>query len=176
MRKELAAGAVAAGLLLTGCSTGAAPADQPPNGSNRAAAAKSLEVSDPCSLVAPEQAKELGLDQEPKPADSGGKPGCRYESGTPGGPGWSVFVAADAKRTFQQFTEAEPKAQKLDIGGYPAAKVNDPSGCTLVVDVADSGSLLVSALVRSGAPIAVGTSCDAAKRTTEAALKTLPAG
>ncbi|MGW5647156.1 DUF3558 domain-containing protein [Saccharopolyspora sp. NPDC003752] len=175
MRKELAAGAVAAGLLLTGCSTGAAPTDQPPNGSTRTATAKSLEVGDPCSLLTSDQARTLGLDQEPKPGENAGKPGCQYESGTPGGPGWGVFVAADRERTFQQFTEAQPRAQKLDVGGYPAAKVNDATGCTFVVDVADAGSLLVSALVRSGAPIEVGTSCDAAKRTTEAALQALPA-
>ncbi|MEV0087970.1 DUF3558 domain-containing protein [Saccharopolyspora sp. NPDC050642] len=175
MRKGIAAGAIATGLLLAGCSSGATPAEQPPNGSTRTATAKSLEAGDPCSLLTSDQAKTLGLEQEPKPGENAGKPGCQYESGAPGGPGWGVFVAADPERTFQQFTEAQPRAQKLDVGGYPAAKVNDATGCTFVVDVADAGSLLVSALVRSGAPIEVGTSCDAAKRTTEAALQALPA-
>ncbi|MCI2423919.1 DUF3558 domain-containing protein [Saccharopolyspora sp. K220] len=175
MRNELAACVIAAGLLLAGCSTGETSADPPPNDSARTAAAKSLDVADRCSLLAEDQARALGLDQAPKPGNTNGKAGCQYEAGTPGGPGWSAFVAADTQRTFLQFIGAELGSQRLDLGGYPTAKVNNASGCTFVVDVADTGSLLVTALVRSGAPIEVGTSCDAAKRVAEAAIQNLPA-
>ncbi|MGP4020023.1 DUF3558 family protein [Saccharopolyspora sp. 5N708] len=175
MGKGLAAGAIAAGLLLAGCSSGAAPDDPPPTGSARTATAKSIAVADPCTLLSADQATSLGLDQQPKPGAADGKAGCQYEAGTPGGPGWSAFVAADPQRTFPQFIGAELGADRLDLGGYPTAKVNGASGCTFVVDVADTGSLLVTALVRSGAPIEVGGSCDAAQRVTEAALQNLPA-
>ncbi|WP_170301534.1 DUF3558 domain-containing protein [Saccharopolyspora hirsuta] len=173
MREGLAAGVIAAGLLLAGCSSGATPTDQP-DAPNRAAPPKSLSTSDPCALLTEDQRKTLSLDQEPKPTDQNGKQGCEYGSGTPGGPGWSAFAAVDGTTTYQQFAEANRGAQQLDIAGYPTAKVNDTTGCTLVVDAADTGTLRVSALVRPGAPIEVGGSCDAATKVVEEALKTLP--
>ncbi|MER7014140.1 DUF3558 domain-containing protein [Saccharopolyspora sp. NPDC000359] len=173
MREGLAAGVIAVGLLLAGCSSGATPTDQP-DAPDRAAPAKSLSTSDPCALLTDDQRQALSLDQEPKPADRDGKQGCEYGSGTPDGPGWSAFAAVDTATTYQQFTGDNQGAQLLDVAGYPTAKVNDPSGCTLVVDAADSGTLRVSALVRPGAPVEVGGSCDAATRVVEEALKTLP--
>ncbi|MER5390966.1 DUF3558 domain-containing protein [Saccharopolyspora sp. NPDC002686] len=169
MREGLAATAIAAGLLLAGCSSGATPPTQPEL-PHRAAPQKSLTASDPCALLTADQLKSLALDQEPKPIDQG----CEFGAGAPDGPGWKAFAAADEHGTYTQFVEANQGAQRLEIGGYPAAKVNDATGCTLVLDAADTGSLRVTALVRPGAPIEVGSSCDAATKVAEEALKTLP--
>ena len=171
MREGL--GLIAVGLVLAACSSGAPPAEEP-EGPHRAAPAKSLTASDPCALLTEEQRNALALDQAPAPTERDGVRGCEYGSGAPDGPGWSAFVAADPTGTYQQFADAHQGAQQLDIAGYPVAKVNDTTGCTLVVDAADTGSLRVTALVRPGAPIEVGGSCDAATKVVEATLLTLP--
>ncbi|GAA0515341.1 hypothetical protein GCM10011581_49160 [Saccharopolyspora subtropica] len=159
MPRRLAIGVVLTGLLLGGCSSQAA--EQPA----RTAPAKSLDVN-ACHLLTPTQRHTLGLDQPPKPEG----PTCHFEASA----NWAASVAVDTQRPFAAFTAAQPRAQRLDLAGYPAAKVNNAHGCTIVVDVADEGTLRVEALVRQGAPTAVGTSCDAARRITEATLHTLP--
>lgn len=173
MRKGLAAGVIAAGLLLAGCSSGATPADAP-DAPGRAAPQKTLPTSEPCAVLTEDQLKTLVLDQEPKQAEQNGKQGCEFRSGAQGTPGWSVFVAADATGTYQQFVEANQGAQELPVAGYPSAIVNDETGCHMAVDVTDTGSLKLTALVGPGAPIEVGGSCDAAAKVAEAVLQTLP--
>ncbi|MDA3630212.1 DUF3558 domain-containing protein [Saccharopolyspora sp. WRP15-2] len=173
MREGLAATAIAAGLLLAGCSSGATPPTQPEL-PQRAAPQKSLTASDPCTLLTADQLKALALEQEPKQVDQDGYKGCEFGSGTPDGPGWTAFAAADENRTFQQFAEQHKGAQQLDVAFYPTAKVNDEKGCTLALDVSDTGTLLVRALVRPGAPIEVGGGCEAAIRVAEEIIQTLP--
>ncbi|MDA3650182.1 DUF3558 domain-containing protein [Saccharopolyspora indica] len=169
MREGLAAGVIVAGLLLAGCSSGATPADQP-GAPGRSAPQKTLPTSDPCAVLTEEQLKTLVLDQEPKQAEQNGLQGCEFRSGG----GWSVFVAADAAGTYQQFVEANQGAQELPLAGYPSAIVNDETGCHLTMDVADAGSLKLTALVGPGAPLEVGGSCDAAAKVAESVLQNLP--
>lgn len=160
MRTGLAAGVIATGLLLAGCGSGADSGATPKQ--------LSPQVEDRCSLLTDEQAKTLGLDKPSKPGVSNGVAGCQYDAGT-----WSVFAAANPQLTFEQFTQAEQGAQRVTVGGYQAAKINNAGGCTLVVDISDHGSLMTSALVRAGAPSTAGTSCDAATRAAEASLQNL---
>lgn len=183
MRSSLAVSAVLAGFLLAGCGSGAdgalpeqtgTPAPEPTaEEPARTAPAKSVAVADQCSLLTPDQLSALGFDQQPRARESQGVPGCQFEAGEPGSPGWGAFVAAD-QRTMQDFLAAGRGAVQGDLGGYPTAQVDNGSGCLLSIDVSDSGSLFVNAIVRPGADPEVGSGCDAATRVAEAAIANLP--
>lgn len=181
VRKGLAVSAVLISVLVAACGGGAETPAHPvetnrsaeptPSQSARTAPAKSLEVSDQCSLVTQAEAESLGADQAAKPGESNGKQGCDYMKGESGG-GFIMFVAADKARTMQKFAdERKSKAQMIDVGGYPAAQVEvDQASCLLAVDVSDQGSLFINSLVPHGDP----KPCDLAKQFAESAIQNLP--
>ncbi|MGP4020029.1 DUF3558 domain-containing protein [Saccharopolyspora sp. 5N708] len=177
------AGALFASLLLSGCA-GNGDGTEPPQtsasaesstletSSARTGPAKSLDLSDACSIVTEAQWKELGGDQPPNARESNGKPGCNYEAGESGSDGgWNVFVAADTARNLKQFVDTSPNAETTEVAGYPAAQVGTTgTNCIVVVDVADQGSLFINGLTRSTNP----NPCDLSKQFAEAAIQNLP--
>lgn len=182
LRKGLALGAVLASLFLAGCGGGAdetrpteeqtaAPETSASSQSGRTSPAKSLDLADQCAIIAGDQAKQLGADQEPRAVESNGIPGCRYNMGASGG-GFMVFVGVDKSKTMQQFADARKSSVEMtDISGYPTAQLGtNKTNCTLSLDVADKGSLFVNGLVSSGDP----NPCELSKRFAEAALQNLP--
>lgn len=177
MRKALAIGAVLISSIVPGCSGGnAAPpkppeaSPQPDQGVARSAPVKQLAINDQCSVVTPDQRNALGLAKPPRSRTSEGKPGCQYEAGEIGQPGWGAFVAIDSGRTEKQFKQAA-HAVSADFPGYPAAQVNNGSGCLFAVDISDNGSLFVNVLVREGAK---PDACQQAKQVALSAVQNLP--
>lgn len=188
MRKGLVASTLLCGLLVAGCggqssdagsdSPGAGQPPEPPSQPkpSRTAPAKQLQVADPCSIIPDEKRNELGLDQPPRPRESNGKPGCQYQAEQAGSSGgWGAFVAADSSRTMQQFSQSSA-GQGMDenIAGYPIHLVDSGGGCLAAVDVSDSGSLFINALVRPGADRAKINACEQVKSVAEAATQSLP--
>lgn len=182
MRNGLVLSTVLAGVVLAGCGSGAGPAPAPaPSGGEtppaettsayppRSGPAKSLDVSDQCSLVKPDQATSLGADQPQEPSQSSGKTGCDHLKGEAGG-GFMVFVSADKSETMHRFADARTNVQVIDIGGYPAAQIGDDTSCLLSVDVSDQGQLFFNTLVSDGQSVP----CDLTKRFAEVALQNLP--
>ncbi|GAA4618368.1 hypothetical protein GCM10023108_38960 [Saccharopolyspora hordei] len=185
MRKALVAGLASAGLLLAGCGsegddggstdgtsepTPSAPATQ----SSRSGPAKSVNLPDPCAVLTQEQRQSLGIDQPATPSESNGKQGCDISSGEAGsGRGWTGTIAADPSRTMQQFASSGTGAQQIELAGYPAAQVDNGSGCMLAVDVSDTGSLFVNLIVRPGGGEQV-RACEQAAKIAEVAVQNLP--
>lgn len=183
MRNGLVLSTVLASFVLAGCGSGAGSAPTPttPGGEEtppaettsayppRTGPAKSLEISDQCSLVKPDQATSLGADQPQKPTQSSGKTGCDNVKGEAGG-GFMVFVSADKSETMQKFADARTDVQVTDIGGYPAAQIGDDTNCLLSLDVSDQGQLFFNTLVSDGQ----NNPCDLTKRFAEVALQNLP--
>lgn len=175
LRRALAAGGIL-GLLLAGCSSGAGqsvptPTSSAPSTPQRAAPAKSLKVSNQCSIIQESQWRAIGADQAPYTRSSNGVPGCEYQLGEAGGNGWSVFVGTDTSTTMAQFAAQRPGAQDSSVSGYPVAtaKINSES-CILAADVADQGSLLVNVLTPTGQP----DGCGLATKFAQAAIQNLP--
>ncbi|WP_168584550.1 DUF3558 domain-containing protein [Saccharopolyspora sp. ASAGF58] len=186
MRKSLAAGAVLASLFLAGCSagggstppsTGDATATQATESSKpasaRTAPAKSLDVTDSCSLVTEQQAKALGVDQPLKVRDEDGLVGCDYQRGEAGALGWGAHVAI-GKTTFSYEVDSRDEATKMtDIEGYPLAEYDSGLGCVLFADVSDSGHLMVNILRTSPDDPGIDM-CQQAEKFAEAAIKNFP--
>lgn len=181
MRKGLTVGAVFASVVLAGCSGGgatteppsSAPAEPPaPPSSSRTAPAKSLQVADACGVLTPEQQQTLGANEPPQARESNGMPGCSFVAGQSGTTsGWNAFVAVTNTQTFQQFMQTKPGAEPITVGGYPAAKAAASNrNCTVSVDVADQGSLLVYGLSRDEAV----NGCDVMQKVAEAVVQNLP--
>lgn len=185
MRKGLAAIAVLSSLAVAGCAGGgseSAPAQQPgpppaPAGPVRNAPAKSVDLADKCSILKPEQLKQLGLDQAPRPFDMTGQgvPGCRYQSAKPVGEGGSaVNVGLNPNQTTAQFQASAPGRKKqLTVAGYPAVdSVPVRINCIVSVDVSDRGSLTAVSQVSPGGQMA--DPCQIANQAAEAAVQNLP--
>lgn len=184
MGKGLVVVAAVVGVALAGCSGGGtdqSPQPQPQSGPPpapavpaRTAPAKSLDVADKCSLVPAQEARQLGADQPPIPADANGQPGCRYRAGMAGSGGWAVNVAPDATKTMAQFQQNyRSQAKPTTIDGYPAVVVQPvPQNCYIALDVSDHGLLLTGGQARPGGQPA--DPCQKATEFAQAALKNLP--
>lgn len=185
LRKALVAGVAVTGLFLAGCgSQGSGPdsgentseptPSAPATQSSRSGPAKSLSLPDPCAVLNGEQRQSLGIDQPAVPEESNGKQGCDISSGEAGsGAGWTGIVAADPSRTMQQFAGSGVGSQEVEIAGYPAAQVDNKSGCMLAVDVSDTGSLFVNLIVRPGGDEQI-RACEQAAKIAEVAVQNLP--
>lgn len=182
MRKGLAAVSLVSGLVVAGCSGGGAdpapsqpPQPQTPAAPARTAPSKSVELADKCSIITPQQAQQLGVDQPPQQTDQNGNQVCRYEKGAAGSHGgWTVNVGLRPNETTTQF-RMQHQAQKVDtnVGGYPA--VNDRVGkynCLTSVDISDRGSLNIVSQVRPDPQMP--DSCQIANQAAEAAVQNLP--
>jgi hypothetical protein len=183
LRNGLVLSTVLVSVVLAGCGSGAGTAPEPSTSGGetppaettsayppRTGPVKSLDVSDQCSLVKPDQATSLGADQPQEPTQSSGKTGCDHIKGEAGG-GFMVFVSADKSETMQKFADArKSKVQMSDIAGYPAAEIGDDRNCLLSVDVSDHGQLFFNTLVSDGQSVP----CDLTKRFAEVALQNLP--
>lgn len=167
MRHKLAATAAALTVVaLTGCGGNA---DSAGDSSDNTASGKALDVQDNCSLLTEQQRTELELVRPPEERESNGKPGCQYQSAEMGG--WGAFVAADPSRTKKDFTVTASEVEDIRIAGFPTAKVDNGSGCMLVVGVSTEGSLFVQTSTAMGT--ATGT-CPQAEKVAEAAVQNLP--
>ncbi|WP_157734706.1 DUF3558 family protein [Actinopolyspora erythraea] len=189
-RNTVATGvSLAAGLLLAGCGggqTGQAAQDTTDTGTSsstssapgaglpeRTAPAKSLDLADPCAIITRQQATELGVNQPLENANSNGKEGCRYQKGNPGTEsGWYVFVAADTKRTAQEFSSRSPGGQITNIAGYHAYQVDDGGACMIAVDVSNQGSIFINGITRLQENRTAA--CPISTEFAEAAIKNLP--
>lgn len=183
MRKRLV-GVVLAGLVVAGCGSSGgspeagAPAPQPVDDapkSARKAPAKATEIADKCSVLAEQQQQELGISNPPRERDSNGTPGCQYQSGELGHPGWSGFVGVSGNSTFDKQVKKQASAtpEKSEIAGYPVAKVRLSTGCVLYADISDKG-FLISNLAQNSATDAPVDLCQQAEKVTEAALQNVP--
>ncbi|SFD98609.1 Protein of unknown function [Actinopolyspora alba] len=191
MRNTLTTGiSLAAGLLLlAGCSggqTGQAAQDTTETGTSapssasevilpeRTAPAKSLDLSDPCTIVTKQQATKLGVDQPLREDKSAGNSGCYYKKGEAGSDsGWGAFIAPDFERTISEAIETHPGGEKTEIRDYPAYAANVSGiGCYIAVDVAEDGFLLVNGQVRPAENRP--DPCPIFTEFAEAAIKNLP--
>lgn len=186
MRKGFAVVAAVAALGLAGCSSGSeggdsqpAPPPSPaqPAKSVRQGPTKNVNVSDQCSVLPQDKARQLGYDQQPTPENSAGENGCKYTAKPAGSPdGWITFVAADPAQTMQQLASRMPQGKPDQVAGYPAHVMDLHRSCFVVVDVSDHGSLFVHSVTRPGAQRAMGSACGASKPAAEAAIQNLQNG
>ncbi|WP_249125098.1 DUF3558 domain-containing protein [Saccharopolyspora erythraea] len=179
-------GSVAASLVLAGCG-GSTEGQTPPGGqvpsatasegqgAPRTGPAKAVEIADKCSVVSESQWKAAGADQKPRERTSNDKPGCQYQKGMAGTPGWGAFVAVSGGASYAQTigeTAREP-VKVGDVAGYPVTEFKIGDGCVLYADVADNGFLIAN--VTKLSPEDPGADlCQVAERFTEAAVQNLP--
>lgn len=183
MRKRLV-GVLLAGLVVAGCGTSGGspreggqdappPAPKPPEPA-RKAPAKATAIPDKCAILTQQQQQEFGLDYPPEARESNGDPGCVYQAGELGRPGWNGFVGVSSQTTFgKQAKRHRSNAQQIDVAGYPAIAVRDTTGCIVYADISDNGfsiaNLSENSMQRSGLDL-----CQQAKKVTEAALQNVP--
>ncbi len=184
MRKRLV-GVLLAGFVVAGCGSSesgspeaGAPAPQPvakPPESARKAPAKVTDIADKCGVLTQQQQQELGISNPPRERDSNGTPGCQYQSGELGHPGWSGFVGVSGHSTFDKQVKKQASAnpEKAEVAGYPVAKVRLSTGCVLYADTADNGFLIAN-LAQNSATDAPVDLCQQAEKVTGAALQNVP--
>lgn len=183
MRKGLAVVATVASLGLAGCSGGpesgqappAPPAPPQPAKAVRQGPTKNINVTDQCSVIPPDKAKQLGYDRPPYPRNSAGMNGCQYDAQEAGSPeGWGTFTAV-IPQPMQEWAQRTPKGKPDVVAGYPAHAIDDGASCMIWVDVSDHGSVFAHTITRPGTQRAKTEPCrDVAKPAAEAMIQNLP--
>lgn len=184
-RKAFVAGVALLGLVAAGC--GGSPEEAPtppteagqqtsaePPASSRTGPVKATDIADKCSIVPEDQSTALGADQAPRQRESNGTPGCTYQKGEAGTPGWSVFVAVAGDGTYQdEVAMREAPTSTAEVEGYPTSTYGDSDGCVVLADVSDQGYLL-SNVVNTGLDAPGVDLCQKAEEFAKAAIQNLP--
>ena len=182
VRKRMV-GVLLVGLVVAGCgSSGGSPevggpppqpAPKPPE-SARKGPVKATDIPDKCGIISQQQQQQIGFTKPPRERTSNGKPGCQYQAGELGHPGWGAFVAVSNQSSFdKQVKMYGSNAKKIEVAGYPAIEIRDKTGCIVDTDVADDGfsiaNLRETSMTNSGLDL-----CQQAQKVTESALQNVP--